>query len=145
LTLIYLSLRRAKAMSVKFFDKNNKTVVEIMRRIRDESAFDFVFLFGGERWYLVEKVGVLYQDKVPVAVASLCPTDEMGQGEPHIIGIYVFKDHRRKGYGEQLTRAMIGQSEIDYGKPPVVDCISQDSYNVAKRLEHLGLKANPFF
>lgn len=49
----------------------------------------WVILFQADRWYPVEHVAIAWNEQEPIGLATLAPTNEMGEGGPHIIGIWV--------------------------------------------------------
>lgn len=76
-------------------------------------------LFGGDRWWVVEHAAVaLVPDPVGprvVGLATLAPTDEIGAGGPHVIGVFVSPSFRRRGIGAALIAALAHHAVQVYG------------------------------
>jgi GNAT superfamily N-acetyltransferase len=136
-----IKLKRSFEMIV-IIQKEDPKVKEILDVVRAESRFDYAMLFAGDRWYPVEWVALYLLNSIPVGVATLAPTDEMAQGDPHIIGGYVLKANRRQGIGGELLKVLVAKSLKEYSLPPTVDCTNLQAWNSACNIVNSGVDLN---
>lgn len=85
-----------------------------------ETVTAAALLFGGDRWQYVDHVAVAKQDEQLMGLASLAPCDELGEGAPQIIGIWVSRSYRRRGYGVAMLKALSEESQRRYGQVPSI-------------------------
>lgn len=105
-----------------------------------EATPSVVILFGGERWYRVERVALLDDEQGQrVGVATLAPTNELGGGGPHIIGVWVAPPARRQGHGLALLCALSQESQRLYGVEPTIVTATLDGAKLAKRAVDSGV------
>lgn len=91
-----------------------------------------ILLFGGDRWRPVEFVAVAQTATgFPVGLASLSPTDEMGEGGPQIIGVWVTPFYRKRGIGTRLVLVLAAESRRRYDVLPTCVCVTQAGHRAA--------------
>jgi GNAT superfamily N-acetyltransferase len=66
-------------------------------------------LFGGDRLAVADEAVVLRVDGEKVGIATLAPKGE-GTGNPTIVGVWIRRDHRRKGHGKVLFERAIDRA-----------------------------------
>ena len=103
----------------------------------------YVVLFGGDRWRPVEWCVVAARDGVPVGLASLARTDEMGAGGPHIIGCWVDPDARRQGIGIRLITAAATVCQSVYGPAPIAEAVTREGWALLQAAVRDGVRVQP--
>ncbi|MSR78858.1 MAG: N-acetyltransferase [Candidatus Taylorbacteria bacterium] len=59
-------------------------------------------LFTGDRITCCDEASVVEIAGKIVALATIAPEGEMGEGHPTIVGLYTVREHRCKGYGKTV-------------------------------------------
>ena len=96
-------------------------------------------LFGGDRWAVAMVCAIAMQGDALHGLATLAPTDELGRGGPHVIGVWVARAHRRQGVGSALLRMGIAESRRRYQAPPTAVVCTPSGLALCARLQDNGL------
>ncbi len=96
-------------------------------------------LFGGDRWACVTNCAVAMLDRRPIGLATLSPTDECGQGGPHLIGVWVAPQERRRGVGRALVRALAEHARRQCHAAPTVECVTAAGLALAQSAQRSGV------
>ncbi|HEU4324486.1 MAG TPA: hypothetical protein VFS21_15195 [Roseiflexaceae bacterium] len=97
-----------------------------------------IFGFGGDRLTSTAYFAVALEAGVPVGLASLAPTDEEGQGGPHIIAVWVVAELVRSA-GAALLRALVEESQRRYGVAPTLVAVAPEEAEVAREALRQGV------
>jgi hypothetical protein len=81
-------------------------------------------LFMADRWRYVDRVVVAAMEGQDVGLATLAPSNDMGQGGPHIIGVWVRPEQRRNGYCNWMLRLASADSLWRHNVPPQVVAVT---------------------
>ncbi|MGB9755168.1 GNAT family N-acetyltransferase [Roseiflexus castenholzii] len=117
--------------------------------IRRSDFLSSLVLFEGERRSCVRFVSLGVSDDYcsVFGVATLAPTDELGCHGPHIMGVWVHPDYRRRKLGTRLILALISVSLDRYETPPTLVAVTRQSLpfvlSIAQRDPRI-LVVNPF-
>lgn len=104
------------------------------------ATVSWVILFQADRWYPVEHVAIAYEQEKPIGLATLAPTDDMGEEGPHIIGIWVHPDHRRQGIGSALLNALCNTSLEVYGVAPSLVPVTHSGAALVQEAQRTGIQ-----
>ncbi len=108
--------------------------------VEQEAMASWVILFGGDRWHSVQVVAIALDEQgQPVGLASLAPTDEMGEGGPQIIGVWVRPSHRRRGIATRLVAVLAALSVYCYGKPATLLGVTRAGASLVRHVEAAGI------
>lgn len=119
--------------AIEITSRGDARVHALRARIPPLSA---AVLFGGDRWLVVERVAIALDDAaMPIGIATLAPTDEVGGDGPHIIGVWVDLAQRRRGVGQRLVQALIDESVARYGAPPAAVAVTPAGLALARRVQ----------
>jgi hypothetical protein len=120
-------------MDYQILDPHDPIVERMLRVMRKNAPQSYQILFMGDSWLHVELVGVYTYTptSAPFGIASLAPTDELGQGGPHIIGLWINPFVRRRGAGTHLLVILTLESIQRYGVPPTVVAVTTAGLNTA--------------
>lgn len=120
-------------MPITITDRGDARVQALRARIPPMTA---AILFGGDRWLVVACVALALDDQdQPIGLATLAPTDELGGGGPHIIGVWVDLARRRQGVGQRLVQALIDESLTRYGAPPTAVAVTPAGLALVRRVQ----------
>jgi len=80
-------------------------------------------LFGGDRYHCVDEAVVLLVGGVkPVAIATIAPLGESGNGQPEIVGLYVIPNLRKHRIGQFLLQKTLERC-AERSFPTVTICV----------------------
>lgn len=83
-------------------------------------------LFGGDRLLCVAHVFVASIGSQFTGLATLAPSDEMGEDVPSIIALWVRPEYRGSEVGVALLRAAAAESMRQYDRPPRFMALTKD-------------------
>ena len=111
-----------------------KKIAEVSDFFRTHGTDPLVcLLFGGDRGTVCDEVVVLQSDPSILALASISPNGETGQG-PGIVGLYVVPKYRKCGYGRQVMEVAVHRC-IERGFLKVrVDTLSKGAKHIVETL-----------
>lgn len=90
-------------------------------------------LFGGDRLLACDEAIVALEGNDQVGLVTISPTGEDGQG-PAIVGLWVEKNHRRRGLGLSLLEAALERSKERGWAKVRLDLISSAALAVARKV-----------
>lgn len=123
-------------VTIKLTRPDDPAVRDLINRLlAGPTVLMAVTLFGGDRWSCVRDVALALDRTQPVGIATLAPTDELGNNGPHIIGVWVDPAYRRQGIGATLLRALRDRSLNRYNKVATVVAITQPGLALARHVE----------
>jgi predicted GNAT family acetyltransferase len=107
------------------------------------TALAWVTLFGGDRWTYVERVAIVRNDAQQIiAIATLAPCNEEGQGGPQIIGVWVERAHRRKKLGLALLKALSQESLARYDLVPGLVPVTTAGAKLCQSVQQQNVQIN---
>lgn len=121
-------------MIISVVAPNSDIARAALKLIEEVAQLSFVILFGGDRWQYVEAVAVAQggdSGEDIIGLASLAPTDEMGEGGPQIIGIWVAIAYRRQGAAMALIDALAVESQARYQQKATIVPATLAGYKLA--------------
>ena len=114
--------------------------LQALALVEQEAQTTWILLFGGDRWQYVQIVAVATDsDGQSVGLATLAPTDEMGEGGPQIIGVWVAPAYRRRGIATRLVQVLAAQSTYCYGKPATLMSLTRAGAQLLRHVEEAGI------
>ena len=91
-------------------------------------------LFAGDRWSCIDEVVTAKVEDEIVGIATIAPEGEQMSGQPTIVALYVFSEHRRGGVGCQLLEAAIDRM-LQRGLEPIrIDALHSGVLRMIDRL-----------
>lgn len=110
-------------------------VLSALIRENPKDATVLVCLFGGDRWSCCDEAAVVTDaDGGVVAIATIAPEGEMGQGEPTIVGLYVLRAVRRQSLGESVFVTAVERCLERGFKKVRVDVLSKTALRLIGRV-----------
>ncbi|HEU4324487.1 MAG TPA: GNAT family N-acetyltransferase [Roseiflexaceae bacterium] len=80
--------------------------------------------------------GILWED---VGMGLLAQRGEESPA-PHILGIWVRPEYRRRGVGGELLRVLAATSQLRYGTPPIVEPVSPAGVQLVEAAQRAGVQ-----
>lgn len=111
-----------------------KKIAEVSDFFRTHSTDPLVcLLFGGDRGTVCDEVVMLQSGRSILALASISPNGETGEG-PGIVGLYVVPKYRKCGYGKHVMEATVRRC-IERGFSKVrIDTLSKGAKYIVETL-----------
>jgi RimJ/RimL family protein N-acetyltransferase len=128
------------SFAIRVCAPTDTVALQVLDLVEQEAQTTWIILFGGDRWQYVQLVAVaLDGEGQPVGLASLAPTDEMGEGGPQIIGVWVRPSYRRRGIATRLVQVLAAQSTYCYGKPATLMGVTSAGAQLVQHVEAAGI------
>lgn len=122
-----------------FLYENGAVEVKIIpaEEIRPPQGLAGAILFGGDRLAVCDEAAVIIRDGRQVAIATISPKGEDGQG-PAIVGVWVDPAYRRREFGTRVLLCAVKRSVRGwYGRgwdKVRVDTVTKDGLALVKSL-----------
>lgn len=129
-------------ISVSIMPRAHKAVAYIKERAMQIAPLSWVMLLEGDRWRPVECCAVAFSEEEngdPVGIATLAPTNELGNGGPCIIGVWVVPYLRRSGIALRLIAMLARESVARYGSAPSMTAVSPAGRALALSAQRQGI------
>ena len=118
-------------MNIIVVDRSDARVAAAKGLVAGMALTTWAVLFDGDRWHYVERVALALDPSglgTPLGLASLAPSNEMGEGGPNIIGVWVHPAARQKGIGLALVEALATESLARYGKQASMEGVTTQGF-----------------
>lgn len=121
--------------------RDDLAVNQFKEAVLQLAPISWVICFEADRWRYVEAVVLAHAktDERVVGMATIAPCDEMGKGDPEVIGVWVHPSARKRGIGIGLVKKASEEVQKRYEVLPVLEAYSQAGYGLVRAAEREGL------
>ena len=100
-------------------------------------------LFGGDRIFDVDVVAMLVVNGIDIGIATLAPMDEIGEGKPSILALWIDSEAKSmpnyRNLSLSLFRSLVEESVKRYGTVPRFAPATQTELQVAQWAQEEGI------
>ncbi len=96
----------------------------------------FLILFSGDRLSCCDEAAIVEIDGKIIALATISPEGEMGEGTPTIVGLYTIRAYRQQGFGNTVLEGAVQRCLARGFSQIRVDAISPKALKTVRSLSN---------